>query len=380
VANAVDQTYRIGVLKRALSRGETVEAAGTLARESLFDYGNLTFTEKNIISKGIWFWTFARNNYRTVLTGMLTDPRRLKAAFAIGEGTAYVYDVASTALGLNPKDVDNRYAMKDYTENRMFLDLVEDKELAQRFAVLGPGTPQLGAMAELIDYLSIPVAALAWYSGLSSESYDYEKAFYASLDVIAEKSNPFLELAMSQAFGIDVKRGGQQATAYLDPKILWYMQQNPEQFYAFAKAFKFEQVPLDEESPTKGYYNGHQWRIPFDEKGSIRRWNLMMGILQTVGVKRTLADYAPMWDQMGAKGVGSRTVAPALGLTVGSIIPSAPPAAPAGEVTYPVQISTSSTPIDWLRAFGIIGVQDSPTIEETQRANRLAAARELGKK
>jgi hypothetical protein len=379
-ANVVDQTYRIGVLKAALSRGETVEAAGTLARESLFDYGNLTSVEKSVISKGIWFWTFARNNYRTVLTGMLTDPRRLKAAFTFGEGTAYTYDVAEKALGLDPKDVDIRYAMKDYTENRMFIDLVEDKELAQRFAVLGPGVPQLGAMAELIDYLSIPVAAIAWYSGMSSEPFGLEKVKDAALGVAAEKANPFFELALSQAFGIDVKRVGQQAGAYLDPKILWYMQQNPEQFYAFAKAFKFEQVPLDEESPTKGYYNGHQWRIPASEAGSIKRWNLMMGILQTVGVKRTLADYAPMWDQMGAKGVGSRMVAPAVGLTVGSFIPSAAPESPERKVTYPVQISTSSVPIDWLRAFGIIGVQDVPTIEETQRANRLAAARELGKK
>jgi hypothetical protein len=380
MANAVDQAYRIGVLKRALSRGETVEAAGTLARESLFDYGNLTSAEKNIISRGIWFWTFARNNYRTVFTGMLTDPRRLKAAFAIGEGGAYLYDVAEKTLGLDPKDIDMRYAMKDYTENRMFIDLVEDKELAQRFAVLGTGVPQLGAMAELIDYLSIPVAAAAWYSGLSSEPYDLEKAGYASLDVIAEKSNPFIELIMSQMLGVDVKRSGQKASAYLDPKILWYLEQNPEQFYSFAKAFKFEQVPLDQESPTKGYYNGHQWRIPFDETGSIKRWNLMMGIIQTIGIKRGLADYAPMWDQMGTKKVGSVLGAPVLGLAARTPVAPALPASPAGEVTYPVQISTSSTPIDWLRALGIIAVQDVPTIEETQRANRLAAARELGKK
>ena len=382
MANAVDQTYRIGVLKAALSRGETVEAAGTLAREALFDYGNLTYAEKSIISKGIWFWTFARNNYRTVLTGMLTDPKRLKAAFAIGEGGAYLYNLAETKLGFDPEDIDMRYAMKDYTENRMFIDLVEDKELAQRFAVLGTGVPQLGAMAELIDFLSIPVAAAAWASGLSSEPYGAGKVLEASLEVIAEKSNPFLELFMSQMLGVDVKRSGQKSSAYLDPKILWYMQQSPEQFYTFAKAFKFEQVPLDEESPTKGYYNGHQWRIPFDEKGSIKRWNLMMGIIQTIGIKRGLADYAPMWDQMGAKGVGSVLGAPVLGAANFPPIAIAPalPASPAGEVTYPVQISTSSVPIDWLRALGVIAVQDVPTIEETQRANRLAAGRELGKK
>jgi hypothetical protein len=235
-------------------------------------------------------------------------------------------------------------------------------------------------MAELIDYLSIPVAAAAWYSGMSSEPFGLEKVKESALGIVAEKANPFTELALSQMLGVDVKRGGQQASAYLDPKILWYMQQNPEQFYTFAKAFKFEQVPLDQESPTKGYYNGHQWRIPASEKGSIKRWNLMMGILQTVGVKRTLSDYAPMWEQMGATGIGTVVATPIAAASGTPISPFVMPGKPAGEVTYPVQISTSSVPIDWLRALGVIAVQDVPTIEETQRANRLAAGRELGQK
>ena len=374
-ANAVDQTYRMGVMVKALKEGEPIENATRLARESLFDYGNLTDFEKPIASV-VWFYRFKRNNFRSVFTSLATDPKALKLAFAQGQGWEYVYNFGEKTLGLDKNDVDMRYSMKDYSENRAFIDLVEDPENKKRYGVYGPPVPAIQAVAEMTDYASILLTPYIMAAG-------GEKGFFAATAETAagvaqigtENINPMLQTGVLLGTGLDIRRGGQTASDYLDPKLVWYFQQNPEQWYTFTTYFNIEEVPFEEEKPAVGYYNGRQWRIKKGDKTAAKNWQVWQSGLLMIGVGRTMRDYAPILAQLGTAG---KTVSGAI-TPIGGVAPKLPKA-PEGKVTLPVTMDTDSFGVDFWRGAGVITVQDAPLLEEIQKANRLKAAGEIRSK
>ena len=343
LANAVDQQFRTTVLISALKDGEQLPQAMKLARESLFDYGNLSDFEKSVISRVFWFWTFRRNNWRSVYTGMLMDPRRVKAAFAQQKGFSYFYDLSEKMYGTEDKDIDYRYPMKDYSENRMFLDLIEDPENKRRFAVFGPGVPQLGAVGDLIDYLSIPLGYAAATTGISGEPASLPQTAADLADLISQQSNPYVQALVAASIGIDLRTGRSLGT-YLDPKLMWYIRKNETIQQTFDSFVQTEAVPFEEEKPGVGYYQGRQWRILQDDKQSQKNWSMFKSIMLNLGVKRTLEEYAPLAQ---------------------SIFPS--------EGYQP----EAAMQTDFWKAAGVTTTQDAPTIEEIQRLNRLEAAREI---
>ena len=373
-ANAVDQTYRMGVLAKALKEGEPLENATTLARESLFDYGNLTDIEESI-AKVVWFYRFKRNNFRSVFTSLATDPKALKAAFAQGQGWEYVYNFGEKTLGMDKNDVDMRYAMKDYSENRIFIDLVEDPENKKRYGIYGPPVPAIQAVAEMTDYASILltpyVMAAANDKGLVGAT---AQAGYGAFGVAVENANPMLQTAVLAATGMDIRRGGQTASDYLDPKLVWYMQQNPEQWYTFTTLFNIEEVPFEEERPAVGYYNGRQWRIKKNDRTAAKNWQVWQSGLLMIGVGRTIKDYAPILAQTGPVGkvAASGIVAPVTTLQKPKL-----PRAPEGKVSLPVTLDVDGWGVEFWRAAGVIQVQDAPLLEEVQKANRLKAAGDI---
>ncbi len=376
-ANAVDQSYRMGVLVKALKEGEPLENATRLARESLFDYGNLTDVEESI-AKVVWFYRFKRNNFRSVFTSLATDPKALKLAFAQGQGWEYVYNFGEKVLGLDKNDVDMRFSMKDYSENRAFLDLVEDPENKKRYGVYGPPVPAVQAVAEMTDYASTFLTPFVMSAmgekGLVSATAE---AGYGAFQIAVENANPMLQTAVLAGTGMDIRRGGQTASDYLDPKLIWYMQQNPEQWYTFTTFFNIEEVPFEEEKPAVGYYNGRQWRIKKGDKTAAKNWQVWQSGLLMVGVGRTMRDYAPILTQLGTAGqaAASGIVAPVTTLQAPKL-----PKAPEGKVSLPVTLDTDSFGIDFWRGAGVITVQDAPLLEEIQKSNRLKAAQEIRQK
>ena len=365
----------MGVLVKALKEGESLENATRLARESLFDYGNLTDFEKPIASV-VWFYRFKRNNFRSVFTSLANDPKALKLAFAQGQGWEYVYNFGEKTLGFDKNDVDMRFALKDYSENRAFIDLVEDPENKKRYGVYGPPVPAVQAVAEMTDYASTLltpyILALAGEKGFFTATAETAGGI---AQIATENINPMLQTGVLLGTGMDIRRGGQTASDYLDPKLVWYFQQNPEQWYTFTTYFNIEEVPYDEEKPSVGYYNGRQWRIKKGDKTAAKNWQVWQSSLLMIGVNRTMRDYAPILAQLGTAGkVVSGAVTP-----IGGVAPKLPKA-PEGKVTLPVTLDTDSFSIDFLRGVGIVTVQDAPLLEEIQKANRLKAAQEIRSK
>lgn len=348
LANATDQYFRLSVFKQALQQGEQLPQASKLAREALFDYGNLTSFEKNAVSKVFWFWTFRRNNWRSMYTALLTDPRRLKIAFAQQRGWQYAYDLAEKTFGQKKEDTDYRYIMKDYSENRMYLNLTEDPENQRRYATYGPSIPHLQAVGDLVDYLSIPLGYLAAKQPGSKEVSSVPKSFSELAGLVTEQSNPFVQGLSAAALGVDLRTGRDLGT-YLDPRLMWYIRKNDAAGLGFDTYVSTEPVPFEEEKPGVGYYQGRQWRITKTDDQSKKNWAIIKSLLLMVGVQRTMNDYAPLFQQIS----------------------------PVGAEQPEVTLDTGSNYINAMRALGIITVQDAPMIEEIQRANRQAAGREI---
>jgi hypothetical protein len=377
-ANAVDQTYRMGVLVKALKEGEALEGATKLSRESLFDYGNLTDVEESI-AKVVWFYRFKRNNFRSVFTSLATDPKALKLAFSQGQGWEYIYNFGEKVLGEDKNDVDMRYAMKEYSEARAFIDLVEDPENKKRYGIYGPPIPAIQAVAEMTDYASIfltpYVMAATTDKGVVAATGE---AGYGAFQIAVENANPMLQTAVLAGTGMDIRRGGQTASDYLDPKLIWYMQQNPEQWYTFTTLFNIEEVPFEEEKPAVGYYNGRQWRIKQKDRTAAKNWQVWQSGLLMIGVGRTMRDYAPILSKFG--GERGERVATVIVAPITTLQKPKLPRAPEGKVSLPVTLETDGWGTDFWRAAGVIQVQDAPLLEEVQRANRLKAAGEIRSK
>ncbi|CAB4173573.1 hypothetical protein UFOVP1228_34 [uncultured Caudovirales phage] len=355
IANICDQYYRVGVLKRALASGEQLPQASKLAREALFDYGNITAGERSLISKTVWFWSFRRNNWRSLLVSALNDPRALKAAFNQRRGWSYAASVmtdtnayaASTKEDPYQDHKDYMYVMDKYSESKAFFHLVEDKENQRRYALYGPAIPQVQAVADLVDLLSVPLAYVVAKNPSSTESSSMMNTVREGLTKGVQNSNPFIQGVAGAVFGMNMQDGSDLGT-YLDPRLMWYTRNTPagRLFDVFVAT---EPVPQEEEKTGVGTFNGQQWRIVKGDDTSIRNWSLIRTALMTGGVQRMLTDNAAMLDMMTSQ-----------------------------ESENPdMKLSTGDTVIDILRNLGIVGVSNAPTIGEIARQNRYAAARDI---
>jgi len=278
VGNLTDTAFRTRVLIDALKEGKSEAEAITLAREALFDYGNLSQTEKDYISKFFWFWTFRRNSYRQVMKSFLTNPSRMKNAY---QANGYLAEV----------DRDYNVSTRDYAEYRPFLYLVNDKENKQRYAAYGPSIPQLDTTAQLLDYLTL---AMPMMNDSQTMGEKIAKVGELSVRKVGEMSNPFVQTGIGLYFGVDVRREGKELGYGIDPRLMAYLTANEEMWGAFQSLINVEVVPPEEEIPGRGTYKGRQWRIRRGDTASVRNWFAMQQLMLMVGIQRNLRDYAPV--------------------------------------------------------------------------------------
>jgi len=272
-----DTMFRTKVLVDSLRKGDSEIVAMNLAREALFDYGNLSSIEKSFISKIFWFWTFRRNSYRQVLKSFLTNPTRMKNAYAANGFLAEV-------------DRDYNISTKDYANQRPFIFLVNDKESKQRYALYGAALPQLDATAQLIDYISLAMPLL----NESLTPGEIASAVAGSTAMkIGEMASPLPQTLVALSFGVDIRRDAKELGYYLDPRLMAYLQVNDEMWNTFTSIINVEVVPPEEETPGRGTYRGRQWRIQKGDEASVRRWFAIQQLMVVAGIERSLRDWSP---------------------------------------------------------------------------------------
>ena len=281
LAGQTDTAFRTNVLIKALKEGRSEAEAIKLARESLFDYGNLSRIERDYINKAFWFWTFRRNSYRAVLKSLLTNPQRLKNTYLANEFLP---------------EVDRQYniSTRDYANTRPFLGLIEDKENLQRFGLYGAANPMLDSTSQMLDHIAILTPLLN--PSLTVGEKLGQVADKAIMEIGA-MSSPLLQTIIGYSFGVDVRREGKELGYGLDPKLMAWFQLSPEAWETFQVFVNVEAVPPLEEIPGKGTYQGKQWRIRKGDKTSVRNWYLIQQCVVAAGLYRNFRDWSPILPQ-----------------------------------------------------------------------------------
>jgi hypothetical protein len=218
LANWSDGMFRINVLSRALKDGRPVEEAVILARESLFDYGNLTTFEREYLGKVVWFWSFRRNNYRAMMRNLLSNPARLSSLAAINNAASEPTPDNGTTTYL---------ATQHYAENSPMWRMISDEETQLRYALTGPGIPAVQAVEDMMDALSV-LALLVEDHGRGTGGHGALAAGDRLRDSLLSNTNPLAAAAISVGFGINIQAGADAPlSGTLDPRMAWYMQQTP---------------------------------------------------------------------------------------------------------------------------------------------------------
>jgi hypothetical protein len=275
MANTADNRFRLGVLIRALEDGASEQNAIKLARESLFDYNQLTAFEKKYVNNIIWFWTFEKSALSNTLRNFFENPARLKNVYL----TKKYFDY----------DRENSPATKEYAETRLGRMIFEDKELLQRYSLNGPSVPLLEGVYKLADAMGF---FLLFLDPKVRNSWDMPTLAVKNLaDYAAGRTNPLIASALILTLGVDPRSPAEdkKPTGYVDPKLMSVF----ESFGLFdvAASTFFEAVPLKDEVPGRQTFNGRQWRV---REGQKENYSQMLNMLTLIGIQRTARDYAPL--------------------------------------------------------------------------------------
>ena len=164
----------------------------------------------------------------------------------------------------------------------------------------------LDAMAEMIDYLSLITLAVDFFGDIDKSMTKEEKLnmyMDESLDYTVGQMNPFIKIIPQAVFGVDPDRKGRPLSGYLDPKFMYYMQQNERVWQVFNSIVNLEAVDLSKEYPGAPTYMGRQWVIA--DEASKKRMMGIENIMMMVGIQRTLRDYAPLFNEIRSTGLES---------------------------------------------------------------------------
>ncbi len=330
IANGTDIVFRTGVLVDALKAGRTEAEALTLAREALFDYGRLSQVERDVIARFMWFWSFHRENLRSVVRSLLNNPSR-------------AMHLAKMSRGL-PQDGEYTHSSREWNNARPFLKLISDGPARERYAVYGPSIPFVDGMAALADYLAIVAPVVD--EGVSAREVPGDVAERA-VGAVTKQARPLTKLGIALATGRELRFDRAEAHGtYLDPRYLWALQESPLMWELFTSVVNVEPVPYDERQAGETTFDGIVWRIPKTDDASRRNWFLLRQAALGLGLQRHWRDTAPWF-------AGQRE----------------------GEITGP-ELEVAA-PWEALRNLGVVRVSPESAPEDATIRQRGAALQEL---
>jgi hypothetical protein len=165
----MDSTFRLNVAFRALEEGRSLDEAASLARRSMFDYGNMTKFERDWIMKYTVFYTFTRQNVTNLLKNMLSAKgwKRISIGLKTERGLEQLMNAGSDY------QVDERY-MPEFSATRSILKstALDEKDLVY----LGPAIPSNEAISTVIGLMALkPEAYLSFLRPDLAALLDNEK-------------------------------------------------------------------------------------------------------------------------------------------------------------------------------------------------------------
>lgn len=84
---AIDDAAKLALYRYARRKGLTAQEAGRLTQKYLHDYEDISRTEKSVLRRGAYFWTWMRKNTPLMFAAVVAHPRRMRLyGLAVGEG------------------------------------------------------------------------------------------------------------------------------------------------------------------------------------------------------------------------------------------------------------------------------------------------------
>lgn len=140
VGSMFENNARLAHFIQRLKEGQTVDNAAMSVKKYLFDYGDLTWTEKNVMKRLLPFYTWTRKNIPLQMEKILTDTKKFAA---IPKVVKFREDQV--------KKPNEKY-LGDYIRDNVGIRVGTDKEGNTMYFLLGNWLPA----AQAIDFLSQP--------------------------------------------------------------------------------------------------------------------------------------------------------------------------------------------------------------------------------
>jgi len=161
LATKEDYIFRAAALKNALESGMSIEEAQQVARRSLYDYNQMTDFEKSVVTNGLVFASFTRENFVGFLRAMM-DAKNMKKYLNILKYDRGMEMLASEIQENIDPDVkwDPNIYRNDYmlTKTIFYKEDVAD-DAGQSYYFGGPAIPAMDAMALAGSLISNPYEA-----------------------------------------------------------------------------------------------------------------------------------------------------------------------------------------------------------------------------
>ena len=110
-AEALDNVYRVALFMERLDSGMSPSLAAKEVRRVMFDYADLTETEKNVYRQVFTFYSFMRKNTGLILSELLTRPSRVTSQMRL----------INQSVRSNVQQGYTEYAVNDFYHSRLAL-------------------------------------------------------------------------------------------------------------------------------------------------------------------------------------------------------------------------------------------------------------------
>lgn len=141
IGTGLENNARIAHYLHVKSLGKTAEEAAESVKKYLFDYSDLTPTEKNIFKRIAPFYTWTSKNIPLQLNQLITNPAKFTVPYKI------INDIESGVVKPNEK------FMNDYMKNNVPVRIRTNEKGETEYFMLGQWLP----FASAIDILSQPI-------------------------------------------------------------------------------------------------------------------------------------------------------------------------------------------------------------------------------
>jgi len=141
VGSTIENNARLAHFISQIQKGMSFDDAAKSVKKFLFDYGNLSATEKNVFKRVIPFYTWTRKNLPLQLGELMQQPAKYVLPYKIVD-----------RLEAGVEKPDERY-MSEYLKGNIPIRIRKDKEGNTEYFLLGQWLP----FASAIDLLSQPM-------------------------------------------------------------------------------------------------------------------------------------------------------------------------------------------------------------------------------